>query len=340
MPSASTSKVRVALVGSGYWGRHHARNFHDHPQTELCALVGTSERGRPLAERLGAHYYRDVDAMLQAERPDLVTVCLPFRHQSDVTLRVLRSGVAVLTEKPLATTSAAARELLSEAEARRLFFGINFNHRYAQPFQLARRAIDQGRLGEPVCAVWRFGGAWDPEHPHGTLIESLCHGFDMLEHLIGPTRSVMCEMTEKTGAGFRSVSLSLGFSSGAIASVLGTYDSSFEYPFSHYCELNGTEGRIFIRDTLRHFLLTRKGSETSESWEAGLFNDSARQFTRMMDAHIDAVIQAFIAREPPPIPAECGLRALLVAEAAIASHTQGRRVVLASAESGQLGVGQ
>ncbi|HEU5078987.1 MAG TPA: Gfo/Idh/MocA family oxidoreductase [Opitutaceae bacterium] len=320
------NKVRVALVGSGYWGRHHARVFHEHPQAELCALVGATDRGKPLAERLGARHYRDLQAMLGAEKPDLVTVCLPFQRQAEMTLRVLRAGYAVLTEKPLAATSAEARELLREAETRRLFFGINFNHRYAHPFQLARQAIDRGDLGETVCGVWRFGGAWDPQHPHGTLIESLCHGFDMLEHLIGPVSSVMCEMTDKTGAGFRSAALSLAFANGAVASVLGTYDSSFEYPYSHYFELNGTEGRVFIRDTQKHFLLTRKGSEISKTWEAGLFNDAARQFTRMMDAHLDAVIAAFIAGAPPPIPAQCGLRALLVAEAAIASHAEGQRM--------------
>ena len=321
-------RLRIALIGSGYWGQHHARLYAEHPALEFCALVGRSDRSRAAAEGWRVPFYDDPDRMLAEARPDLVTVCLPYQQQAAVVLRVLRAGVPVFTEKPLAATVREGAELVREAAARKLFFAINFNHRYAKPFQLARQAIEAGRLGEPVCAVWRFGGAWDPGHPYGTLIESLCHGFDMLEVLIGPVTSVMCAMTDRTGAGFRSVSLALGFANGAVASVLGTYDSSFEYPLAHYFELNGTEGRIFIRDTCKSFTFTPKGSETSEVWEAGLFNDGARSFSRMMAAHVDAVIAARQAGQSPPVPAACGLRALEIAEAAIESHTQGKRILL------------
>ena len=74
-----------------------------------------------------------------------------------------------------------AQTLLREAQARDLFFAINFNHRYAKPVQMAKTAIDDGRLGELVFATWRFGGEGEGQHPHANLIETQCHGFDMLE---------------------------------------------------------------------------------------------------------------------------------------------------------------
>lgn len=326
--SVDMARLRIALIGSGHWGRQHARIFRERDDTELCAIVGRSERGGSLAAASGARFYRDVDLMLDSERPDLVSVCVPFQHQAAVALQVVRRGFPLLVEKPLATTTADAGELLREAEARGLFFAINFNHRYAQPFQLARAAVQAGRVGDPAFAVWRFGGDWDPGHPTGTLIESLCHGFDMLEHLAGPVISVMCAMTDKTGAGFRSVTLSLELANGAVAAAIGSYDASFEYPFAHYFELNGTLGRIFVQDTTRKFTFTPKGSETSETWEAGLFNDGARSFGRMMDRHVDDMLNAFRAGRPPPVPARCGLRALQIAEAAAASHREGRRVAV------------
>lgn len=323
------TRLRIALVGSGHWGRHHARIYASRVDTTLCAIVGRSERSRAAATAHQTAFYDDVARMLTVEQPDLVAVALPYLQQAAVTRRVLQAGFPVFTEKPLATSVTEGRELVALAAERRLFFAINFNHRYAKPFQLARQAIQTGRLGELTCAVWRFGGNWDPGHPYGTLIESLCHGFDMLEHLVGPVNSVMCTMTDKTGAGFRSVALSLGFANQAVASVLGTYDSSFEYPRSHYFELNGTQGRLLVDDTFRRYTFNERGQETSEVWEAGIFNDGARQFGRMMDAHVDELVPAFAAGKPAPVPASCGLRALAIAEAAIESHRTGRRVLLA-----------
>jgi D-arabinose 1-dehydrogenase-like Zn-dependent alcohol dehydrogenase len=69
----------------------------------------------------------------------------------------------------------------AEAERRRLFFAINFNHRYARPVRMAREAITTGRLGGLVFATWRFGGEGTSDHPHANLIETQCHGFDMLD---------------------------------------------------------------------------------------------------------------------------------------------------------------
>ena len=328
------AKLRIALIGSGYWGRQHARIYGERSDTELCAIAGRSDRGGRLAATLGAHFYQDVDLMLSTERPDFVSVCVPYQQQAAVASQVIRQDFPLLVEKPLATTTAEAEELLREADERGLFFAINFNHRYARPFQMAREAVSAGRIGDPSFAVWRFGGAWDPGHPTGTLIESLCHGFDMLEHLVAPVTSVMAEMTDKTDAGFRSVVLSLGLADASVAAAIGSYDSSFEYPLAHYFELNGTLGRIFIQDTTQRFTFTAKGSETSETWEAGLFNDRDRSFARMMDEHVDAMLQAFRTGQSPPVPAHCGLRALQIAEAATVSHREGRRVAIASPGAG------
>ena len=105
--------------------------------------------------------------------------------------------------------------MLSEAAKRSLFFAINFNHRYAKPLRLAREAIEKGPLGDLTHAIWRFGGEANVSpHPHANLIETQCHGFDQLEYLCGPIESVMAEMTDRTGGGYRTTALALRFASG------------------------------------------------------------------------------------------------------------------------------
>jgi predicted dehydrogenase len=323
-----SKKIRVALVGAGGWGYQHARVLAAHPQVEFCALSGrTMEKTRARAEEFGVHWYQDVEEMLAREKPDLVNISLPNEDHYEATLRVIRAGYSLFVEKPLVFHIDEADLLLEEAEKRGLFFGINFNHRYAKPVQMTKSAILSGSLGEIVFASWRFGGEGPKTHPFNNLIETQCHGFDMLEHLCGPIRSVMAQMTDNTGKGFTSMAIALGFQNGAVGSLLGSYDSSYAYVDTHNVEVNGTLAHCVISDTVRSYSFQRVGSETAEVWQAGYFNDYDREFHRTFDRHWEAVIQAFVAGNEPPIHARTGRRALQLALASIESFEKGRRVM-------------
>jgi len=328
-PIGDTRPVKVALVGAGGWGLQHARVFAARPDVDFRAIVGrTLEKTRVRAEEFGTRPYLDIGEMLEREQPDLVSLCLPNQGHFDATLRVIEAGYPLLVEKPLVFDLGEADQLLAAAARRDLFFAINFNHRYARPVQMARRAILDGRLGEPVFATWRFGGEGTSDHPHANLIETQCHGFDTLEHLCGPIESVSAEMTDKTGKGYRTLVLALRFASGAVGSLVGTYDSSYAYPGTHLLEVNGTAGRVTIEDTVRRYVFQPRGDETGEVWQAGYFNDRDRDFHRTFDAHIEALLDAFKAGQPPPIPAPAGRRAILLARAAIEAFESGRRILV------------
>ncbi len=96
----------------------------------------------------------------------------------------------------------------------------------------AKAAIDAGELGDIVFATWRFGG--EPNFgtsPHANLIETQCHGLDMLEHLCGPITSVMAQMTDKTRPGtYTTLAVALELGDRAVGSLVGSYDSSYAYP--------------------------------------------------------------------------------------------------------------
>ncbi len=322
-------RIKVALIGTGGWGRQHARIFAGRPDVEFCAVVGRDpERTRARAAEYGVRAYTDIAGMLTAERPDLVSLCLPNRGHFDATLQVIRAGCPLLVEKPLVFDLGEADILLAEAAQRDLFFAINFNHRYAVPTQKTREAIDAGRLGAVVFATWRFGGEGGQDHPYANLIETQCHGFDLLEYLCGPVASVMAEMTDGTGQGFSTLAISLRFVSGAVGGLVGSYDSSYAYHDTQRVEVSGTQGRALIHDTVRRWSFQARGSETAEVWQAGYFNDAERQFHHTFDRHVDALLAAFKAGLPPPVHAEAGRRALRLAHAAIESFETGRRVTL------------
>jgi predicted dehydrogenase len=321
--------VRVAVVGTGeWWGRQHAELFAARPDTDLVAIVGRDPaRTAARARDYGAAAYVDVEEMLATERPDLVSVCLPNEAHFEPTLRLIRSGVPLLLEKPLVFSLDEADTLLAEAAARGGFAAINFNHRYARPVRLAAAAIARGDLGRLTFATWRFGGeAGAGTHPHANLIETQCHGIDMLEHLAGPIASVMAEATDPAGRGWSTLSVAMRFTGGAVGSLVGSYDSSYAYEDSHRLELNGTAGRVLIQDTVRQYTFQPTGDETAQVWRAGYFNDTDRSFHDTFDRHVDDLLGALREGREPPVPIAAGRRALAVAEAVIRSFETGTRV--------------
>src|SRR3954447_10170465 len=160
MSETGPEPLRVAVVGTGaWWGREHARVFSERADSELVAIVGrTPERVQARAAEFRTHPYTSLSDMLEAEQPDFVSLCLPNEDHFDTTLEVIRAGIPLLVEKPLVFEPWQAEYLLVEAAKRDLFFGINFNHRYAVPVQLAAAAIRAGELGDIVFATWRSGG--------------------------------------------------------------------------------------------------------------------------------------------------------------------------------------
>lgn len=322
------SKVRVALIGAGGWGREHARIFSTRPDVEFVAICGRSaDKTAARAAAYGVRPYTDIGQMLDAEKPDLVSICLGNQDHFAATLEVIRAGYPLFVEKPFVFDPREADTLLDEAEKRRLFFAINFNHHYAQPVALAHRDITAGRLGNLVFASWRFGGHGGLSHPFNNLIETQCHGFDMLEYLCGPIDSVAAQMTDMTATGFfRTLAVAIHFRSGAVGTLLGSYDTSYAYPQTHAVEVSGTKGRLLIEDTVRRYTFSPHDSEVAEVWQAGYFNDVDRSFYLTFDKHVDALLANFKAGKQPPVHAGAGRRALRLALACIESSTSGRRV--------------
>src|SRR5947209_4768858 len=138
----ANQKLKVALIGTGGWGREHARIFSARPDVDFVAVCGrNAEKAAARAAEYRVRAYTDIEPMLERERPDLVAVCLPNQSHYEATLRVIRAGYPLLVEKPFVFDLKEADSLLREAAERKLFFAINFNHHYAQPVAMAHRAI-------------------------------------------------------------------------------------------------------------------------------------------------------------------------------------------------------
>ncbi len=323
-----SNRTKIVLIGAGGWGDQHARILDAHPDVEFAAVCGRTEaKTRTRAEKYGVRHYLNIEKMLEAEKPDLVHISLPNTDHFEPTLKVIKAGYPIFAEKPLVYSMEEADTLIEEAARRNLWFGINFNHHYSIPYQKAYQAIQDGKLGQLCLATWKFtGGRPGDDDDFTGLIAMQSHGFNTLEHLCGPISSVMAELTEIKGRKHNSMSISLRFENGAIGTLIGSNDSSYKYPNSHYQEILGEKGRIWIEATSKRYELNTNDSELSEVWEAGYFNDSDRQFRTTFDKHYAEALRAFREGKEPPVRADRGRRVLKLAMACIESWKTGRRV--------------
>jgi predicted dehydrogenase len=151
--------LRVALIGTSFGGSVQVPGFRLADGVQLVAVASRQlDRARALAARTGIpHAFDDYRRMLDEVEMDLVSIATPVYLHHEMVLEAARRGVHVLCEKPLALSVGQAEEMLAAVKAKHLLHGVDFEFRYYGGLTTLKRAIDEGRLGEPRMArvVWR-----------------------------------------------------------------------------------------------------------------------------------------------------------------------------------------
>ena len=144
--------LRIAVVGVGHLGQHHARLLSSMPGVELVGVVdGRGERAAEIAGKYGTTAFTDASEVFG--RVDAVSIATPTSTHVDIALPFVNAGVAVLVEKPLAASLEEADRLLAVAAARGSIVATGHTERFnpavemAMPLVTAPRFIEIHRLG-------------------------------------------------------------------------------------------------------------------------------------------------------------------------------------------------
>jgi UDP-N-acetyl-2-amino-2-deoxyglucuronate dehydrogenase len=196
--------VGFAVVGAGLVGPRHAEFAARAEGARLAVVCDLREdRGRPLAERLGATWVPDYREALRREDVQVVCVCLPTALHLEVATAAAEAGKHVVVEKPLELNVARARELIGVCRTRGVKLAAIFNRRFVFGTRRAREAVQRGELGRLLLADMRFKawrppayyadsgwrGTWDQEGG-AALINQGIHGVDLLTWIAGPIARV------------------------------------------------------------------------------------------------------------------------------------------------------
>ena len=168
-------RVRIAVIGVGALGRHHARILSELPDVELVAVVDINEpRAREIGGLVNAPACTSAADVLG--RVDAVTVAVPTESHLAVALPFLRKGTAVLVEKPLARNADEARQMIDAAAASQAVFGVGHTERYNPAVAAVRPLVDHPQFIE----VHRLGTFPDRSLDIDVVFDLMIHDLDVV----------------------------------------------------------------------------------------------------------------------------------------------------------------
>jgi predicted dehydrogenase len=301
-----TSRLRIAVVGVGHLGRHHARILADLPGVELVAVVDTN-RSRANEIAAASHTRPLYDSREIIGQVDAVTLAVPTETHHELALRFLESGVPVLVEKPIARSLREADEMITAADRSGVVLGVGQTERFNPAIDAARPLLADPRFIE----VHRLGTFPERSLDIDVVFDLMIHDLDVLLALVGSE----VESLEAVG----------------VPVVTGRVDiANVRLRFENGCIANLTASRI-SRDRVRKIRFFQKAAYLSidyaaqkvEVWRLVKGNGfmpsieggeltvvNEEPLRRELADFVDAVI----ARRSPQVTGEAGRRALALAQ--------------------------
>ena len=252
-------KLRVGVIGVGWFGTVHCRAIAGLPQLELAALCDASEeRLAVMAREHGvARTCTDYRELVEDPAIDVLAVVTPWDHHAAPTLAGLAVGKHVLVEKPMASTVEDCRRMCDAARDSDAMLMVGHICRFNPRYIAAKREIDAGRIGKVVAINARRNvpARWVMEQLEtiGPILHTTSHDTDIMLWLTGAkVVSTYAQTVNTLGCNYDDLAqLMYRFDSGASALYEGAWCMPDTSPFEldERMSVIGTEGFIHIEDT-------------------------------------------------------------------------------------------
>lgn len=159
-------RLRAAIVGTGGISRIHGWRLQDLGSTVVGVCGRDGAKARAIADEFGRSgeapvaAFDSLEAMLDETAPDVLHVCSPHGLHVSHAVEAVNRGVNVIIEKPMATTSADAQDLIAAVDAAGVVAAVCLTKRSYPMVAEMRARIAAGQLGE-VNAVGGGFLSWD-----------------------------------------------------------------------------------------------------------------------------------------------------------------------------------
>ena len=250
--------MRFILIGAGSIGRRHLQNLVTLGH-EVAAIADPDPKR---VDELRAAFPHavctgDEDKALE-QRADAALICSPTACHIPQARKAIERGMHIFIEKPLADSLAGTEVLAAEAAAAKRVALVACNLRFNPSLLLAKKLLDEGRIGRPLSVRAQVGyylPYWRPQTDYrrgygankamgGGVMLDCFHEFDYLHWMLGEVVEVVCFAEKKTSLEIDvedNADILMRFASGTTANLHLDY---IQRTYRRSCELIGEEGVI------------------------------------------------------------------------------------------------
>ena len=312
-------KLGVAVIGTGFWGRNHARVFKELEETELIAVCDiNAERAKNVAKQFGVKSYTNSGKMLKNKEIKAVSLCTWSTNLAKEALKALKAGKHILVEKPMAANVKQAKELLDTAEKEELHLTVGFLMRFIPGLQHIKKTVESKKIGDLVCAMAKRVSQW-PERVGdvGVVKDTAIHDIDVMRYIFNEDPiAVYAKTGSMRHRKFEDYAqIMLTYKGGKSAFI----ESNWLTPYkTRTLVVTGSEG-IMKLDYITQELTIENAKETVQPrypWQEPL------------KLELKHFANCILRKEKPVITGIDGLKALQIAEAAIKSSAKGKVIKL------------
>jgi predicted dehydrogenase len=325
--AGQSGKTRVAVVGTGEFGRNHARVYREIQDAELVGIFDKDpQRAEAAAKEFRTHAFASLDEL--SGRADAVSVAVPTADHTEVGCRLLEMGLDVLVEKPMAKTLAEADKLLDVAKRKHCLLQVGHVERF-NPAVLAVEPI----INHPLFFEVHRLGVFTPRSLDVDVIYDLMiHDLDILLALVRqPVTEVKAVgipvLTDKVDIAHAR----LEFAGGAVANVTASRVSTERVRKVRFFQQHEYISLDYARRDALRVSVKKLGEQPEFSFEK-LLSPAVEPLRAELESFVDCVRT----RKEPRVNGAAGRAALELAARVMTSiQEHGERVQLVAFAAAQ-----
>jgi predicted dehydrogenase len=181
-----TRKLRVGVCGVGSLGQHHARIYSQLEEAELVGVYDVdATRAGEIAAKHGARVFSDMRSLAGAV--EAASIVVPTDRHHEVASLFMEQGVHLLVEKPIASTTREAEEMVALAGAKNVILQVGHVERFNPVMRYLEDHISQPRFIEAMRLA-PFPPPREGALPRGTevsvVLDLMIHDLEIILHLV------------------------------------------------------------------------------------------------------------------------------------------------------------